>query len=93
MESGRGSWQELYLSAQCEEDVNSTLKLIDLAFEAIKLRLEVLPNGLTDLQEMKEIKVALGQLSRLRDRTLRRREKQERHTMLGTALRRLIRAT
>jgi hypothetical protein len=76
-----------------EEDPNSTLKLVNLAFEAIKVRLEVLPNGLADLQEMKEIKVALGQLLRLRDHTLRNREKQDRRTALASTLRRLIRAT
>jgi len=91
--SSRNSWQELYLSAMREADPNTTIKLVNLAFEAIRSRLRVLPNGLSDLQEMKQIKVALGRLLALRDRSLRELEKHDRRTAVASTLRRLIRAS
>jgi hypothetical protein len=93
MTSSSNSWRELYLSAMREEDPTATLKLVNLAFDSIKDRLDVLPNGLADLQEMREIKVALGQLLKLRRRTLRQRQKHDRYTGLASTFKRLIRAT
>jgi septation ring formation regulator EzrA len=93
MSSSGSSWRNLYLSAVREEDPATALNLIKHAFSAIRSRLETLPTGLSDVEEMKEIKLALRHLRSLHKRALQQTEKSYRLTALASTLRRLIGAT
>jgi hypothetical protein len=91
--SSGSSWRDLYLSAVREEDPAMTLRLVKLAFTAIRSRLHVLPNGLADVDEMKEIKAALKHLRQLHKSALQQTEKAYRLTAFASTLRRIIGAT
>src|SRR5215470_198956 len=65
-------WREFYWAAVLEEDSNHIPERLDTAHAAIKARLKVLPHGLDDLKEMREIDTSLRRLARLRRRVSRR---------------------
>jgi hypothetical protein len=93
MSSSRSSWRDLYLLAVHEEDPETALKKVKLALASIRSRLDLLPTGLGDLDEMREIKAALRHLRSLHKRALDQSEKHDRTSAVAATLRRLLGAT
>jgi hypothetical protein len=67
-------WREFYWAALLEVDSTQKSERIDIAHAAIKNRLQVLPHGLDDIKEMKEINFALRRLAKLRRKVSRRQK-------------------
>ena len=87
------SWRELYLLAVREEDPETALKSVQVALTSIRTRLDVLPTGLGDLEEMREIKASLRHLRSLHKRALQQSEKHHRISAVAATLRRMLGAT
>jgi K+-sensing histidine kinase KdpD len=64
----RALWRQLYEDALAEKDRAASAAKIDVAMQAIELRLRVLPRGLADIEEMRDLSDARKKLLKRRKR-------------------------
>jgi hypothetical protein len=62
----RAIWKQLYEDAQAEKDPVASAAKVEVAIQAIDLRLRMLPRGLPDIDEMRELSEARKKLLRRR---------------------------
>jgi len=68
--SDASKWRDLYEQALDESGSVARMEKVEVAFQAIEQRLKVLPRGLMDISEMKELSEARKQLTKWREPNL-----------------------